>query len=219
MAIHSRIAYRLERRLRGDRRTDDRGIGRRRTDFEPNLGWKPAAAIALSIALMDWYVKWWVAQRVPLDTMEVIVPGRIALWHVQNHAMILGLYGDLPISARATIAVASGVVGAILLFEIVSRGHRLQPARRKWAWLFVGLALGGMLGNLGERTIHWWVTDYLSLAWGDIWLPPGNVADLAIFLSLPVALVVVGFELAARTQRSAAPPTEGVSAEAPAVEA
>ena len=204
MVIHRRIGHRLERKLRGERRRTDRGEGRRRTDYEPNRGWKPAVIIALCIALADWAVKWMVIQRVPLNSLEVVIEHRLALWHVRNPAMILGLYGSLPIEARVVIATISGLLGGILLFEVVSRGHRLEPSRRKWAWLFVGLASGGMLGNLGERVVHWGVTDYLSFGWGDLWLPPGNIADLSIFLSLPVAILVVLFELQARAQREEA---------------
>lgn len=203
MVDHRQIAYRLERKLRGERRSTDRGEGRRRTDYEPNRGWKPAVVIALTIALADWTVKWLVIQRVPLDSIVVIIEYRLALWHVRNPAMILGLYGSLPLEVRIAIAAVSGILGMVLLFEVVSRGHRLAPQRRKWAWLFVGLASGGMLGNLGERVVHWGVTDYLSIGWGDLWLPPGNIADLAIFLSLPVAVLVVLFELQARAQRLA----------------
>jgi len=162
--------------------------------------------ISLAVALLDWTVKWLVIQRVPLNSLEVVVEDRLALWHVRNPAMILGLYGTLPLQARVVIATLSGLLGAVLLVEVVSRGHRLDPKRRKWAWLFAGLASGGMLGNLGERVVHWGVTDYLSFGWRDLWLPPGNIADLAIFLSLPVAMMVVLFELQSRARRSPVKP-------------
>src|SRR3712207_4793127 len=125
MVIHRRIAHRLERRLRGERRRTDRGFGRRRTDVEPNRGWRPALAIALAIALADWAVKWWIIQRLPLHSMEVVWEDRLALWHVRNPAMILGLYGSLPMEVRVVIATVSGLLGAVLLFEVISRGHRL----------------------------------------------------------------------------------------------
>lgn len=192
---------RFIRWLRGERRETRRG-GRRATDGEPNRGWIPAGLLALSVALLDWATKWYVAQRVPLRGFEEVWTDRIALWHVRNDAMILGLYGNLPLASRQVIAIACAVLGALLLFEIVTRGHRLPPHRRKWAWIFFGLAFGGMLGNLGERALHWGVTDYLSLRIGGIWLPPGNVADLAIFASIPVSVVVIVFEIQARMQRS-----------------
>jgi lipoprotein signal peptidase len=58
-----------------------------------------------------------------------------------------------------------------------------------------------MLGNLGERVVHWGVTDYLSIRWGEYWLPPGNVADIALFLSMPLSIPVIAFELLGRARR------------------
>jgi lipoprotein signal peptidase len=194
---HIRMAL---RRIQGERR-GQRGGGRRRTDFERNRGWMPAVAIALVVAVLDWTTKAIVARRVPLEEMVVVWEGRLAFWHVKNPAMILGLYGNLPLGTRKVIAVLSAILAATLLLEVIGRGHRLPPNRRIWAWIFVGLSSGGMLGNLGERAWHWGVTDFLSLGWGDLWLPPGNVADLAIFLSIPLAFVVIAFELQARAQR------------------
>jgi lipoprotein signal peptidase len=188
-------------RLRGDQRPDLNG-GRRSTDREPNRGWIPAIVIVLAIACSDWLAKAFIIQTMPFRSFREVWEGRVAFWHMRNDAMILGLYGDLPLQSRQAIAVMAAVLATLLLFEVVTRGHRLPPGRRNWVWLFVGLASGGMLGNLGERALHWGVTDYLSFRWGDIWLPPGNIADIAIFLSAPVALVVIGFELQARMQRS-----------------
>ncbi|HEX6926390.1 MAG TPA: signal peptidase II [Longimicrobiaceae bacterium] len=183
----------------GERRWRRRG-GRRRTDYEPNLGWARVMAIAFPIALLDWAMKWVVAETVPLDQLRV-VSDRVALWHVQNPALILGLHGDLPLGARKVMLSIYASIAAILLIGVLARGHRLLPHRRKWAWLFLGMVAGGMMGNLGERVLHWRVTDFLSFRWGDLWLPPGNVADLAIVLSLPLALGVLFFELEARALR------------------
>jgi lipoprotein signal peptidase len=206
-----RLAQRLDRRLRDDRRASPHGPGRRSTDHEPNHGWRIALLIALTVALTDWLVKWSVVQRLAVEEFTVVWEGRVALWHVQNPAMILGLYGNLPLEARKVIAAFAAVVGALLLFEVLCRGHRLLPSRRKWVWLFTGLAAGGMLGNLGERALHWTVTDYLSFAWRGLWLPPGNVADIAIFLSIPFALVVIWCEIEARAQRKAVPVAESAA--------
>jgi signal peptidase II len=177
-------------------------VARRRvTDEESHKGWMPVAAIALAIAVLDWGTKYLVASRIPLDELVVVVEGRVALWHVRNPALILGLFGDLPLTTRKVIAFLLAVTAATLLFQIISRAQRLLPKRRPWAWLFGGLLFGGMLGNLGERTLHWWVTDFLSFRWDRYWLPPGNVADLAIVLSIPIAVLVILFEIEARAQR------------------
>lgn len=174
---------------------------RRRTDRERFTGLRPVLWIALGVLLLDWATKAAVVARLPLGTLVEVVPDRVALWHVQNPAMILGLFGELPLRSRQVLAVLLGVTTAGLLVQVLRRAHRLLPVRRRWAWCFGGLLAGGMLGNLGERAVHWSVTDFLSFRWGAVWLPPGNVADLAVVASLPFALLVVLFELEARSLR------------------
>lgn len=197
--------HHLLRRLMGERRAAARG-GRRWNDSGPLSGWLSSLRIALAVALLDWTVKAAVAATVPLDRMVEVWDGRVALWHVRNPAMILGLWGGLPLPARQGIALLGAAAGALLLLRVVGRSHRLGPRERPWAWLFAGLMLGGMMGNVGERAVHWGVTDYLSFNWDGIWLPPGNVADVALFLSLPLAGVVAVMELRARSHRGTGVP-------------
>ena len=194
----------LFQRLLGQRRVSRRpgeAPGRRAADREPVYGWRPALLIALGIALLDWLTKFAVARSMEIGDFREVVAGRVAFWHVRNPAMILGLWENLPLGSRKLLAIVAAVLGMLVLLQIVGRAHRLPGHHRRWAWLFVGMVTGGMLGNLGERLIHWGVTDYLSLRWGDYWLPPGNVADLALFLSIPMAIPVIVFELMGRARR------------------
>jgi lipoprotein signal peptidase len=195
---------RLLRRLLGQHRTaldPERPPGRRAADYEPLNGWRPALLIAACIALLDWMVKAAIISSMQIGEFHEVISGRVALWHVRNPAMILGLWANFPIEYRKLLAIVAGVLGALVLLQIVGRAHRLPPAQRRWAWIFVGLVTGGMLGNLGERVIHWGVTDYLSFRYGAYWLPPGNVADIALFLSIPLAIPVIYFELRGRARR------------------
>jgi lipoprotein signal peptidase len=202
--------HRYSARLLGERRAVRRG-GRRRTDREPRRGWIPAVWIALGVAAADWSAKTSVAARVPVDGFVEVVPGRLAFYHVQNHAMMLGLWANFPLAARQVIAVGGAVVGLVFLLQILGRGHRFTQRERPFAWVYVGLALGGMMGNLGERLVHWGVTDFISLHWGGAWLPPGNLADVALFLSMPLSVPVVLFEAMGRMRRGTAPaPPEDV---------
>jgi lipoprotein signal peptidase len=175
--------------------------GRRRTDGERHDGIRTILWVAAAVLLLDWSTKALVAWRVPVGRMVELVPDRVALWHIQNPAMILGLFGGLPLVWRQALAVLLGVTAAVLLVQVLTRAKRLLPHRRRWAWTFGGLVFGGMVGNLGERAVHWTVTDFLSFRWGSIWLPPGNIADLAIVSAIPLALAVIIFELEARSLR------------------
>jgi lipoprotein signal peptidase len=209
--------HRAVRRALGHRRTiqdPERSPGRRAADREPMRGWIPTACIALAVALVDWTAKFLIARSIPMDELREVIPGRLAFWHVMNPAMVLGLWDNFPVGTRKVIAVVAAVLGSVVLLQILGRGHRFPRKHRAWAWAFVGLVLGGMAGNLGERVVHWGVTDYISIRWGDLWLPPGNIADLALFLSMPLALPVIGFELLGRSRRA----REAADAGVPAVE-
>lgn len=202
----------------GERRLDPRpgaGPGRRQTDKAPLYGWRPSLMIALGIALADWGTKALVAASMPIGSFREVVEGRVALWHVRNPAMILGLWDNLPLDARKVLAAVASLVAIVVLLEVVGRAHRLPPAHRRWAWLFVGLVFGGMLGNLGERLVHWGVTDFLSFRWGEYWLPPGNLADLALFVSIPLMIPVIVFEMRGRARRGThRPPTPSAEPQA-----
>lgn len=196
-------------RLLAQRRTDHRpgaAPGRRAADYEPIRGWRPSLLIALGIALLDWGIKAAIIASMPIGHFRQLIDGAVALWHVRNPAMILGLWANFPLGGRKVLAAVAAVLGLLVLLQIVGRAHRLPGNQRRWAWVFVGLVLGGMLGNLGERLIHWGVTDYLSFRYGDYWLPPGNVADIALFLSIPLAIPVIVFELMGRARRGRARP-------------
>jgi lipoprotein signal peptidase len=117
--------------------------------------------------------------------------------------MVLGLWQNFPLGTRKLIAVMASALGTMVLLQIIGHGHRFPRTHRAWAWMFVGLVLGGMLGNLGERVVHWGVTDFISLRWGDYWLPPGNVADLALFVSMPLSIPVILLEFLGRARRAA----------------
>ena len=202
---------RAARRAMGHRRitlAPDRSPGRRAADLQPMRGWIPTVIIAAGVALVDWTAKFLIARNIPLDDLREVIPGRLAFWHVRNPAMVLGLWDNFPIATRKAIAVVAAVLGAIVLVQILARGHRFPRHHRAWAWTFIGLVLGGMLGNLGERVVHWGVTDFISIRWGDYWLPPGNIADLALFLSMPLSIPVILFELSGRSRRGKVPLAE-----------
>lgn len=162
------------------------------------------ASVAL-IAAFDWITKLLVREVVPVDEFVPVLFGRIALWHVENPAMILGLHGDLPLLSRQVITILSALLAPVILVDIVKRAHRLPRERQRAVWVCSGLAFGGMLGNFGERLLHWRVTDFLTLRVGSVWLPPTNIADLAVLASLPLSAVVIRYELEARRQRRSAP--------------
>jgi hypothetical protein len=74
-------------------------------------------------------------------------PGRVALWHVRNEAMILGLYDNLALGTRKSIALVASLVAALVILQIIGRGHRLP---RRAADVRVGVRGDGARRDAGE---------------------------------------------------------------------
>jgi lipoprotein signal peptidase len=174
---------------------------RRSTDREPNPGWAPTLLIAAAVIAVDWTTKALIAANLEVGAVQEVIEGRVAFIHVKNPEMMLGLWGNFPVEVRMVIASTAAILAVLVLLDLVARSHRLARHHRVWSWVFTGLMAGGIFGNLGERAYHWHVTDFLSLNAGGVWLPPGNVADLAMLLAIPLVVPVTLFELQARRRR------------------
>jgi lipoprotein signal peptidase len=190
---------------------------RRSTDREPNPGWVPTLLIAAGVIAVDWSTKALIAANLEVGAVREVIDGRLAFIHVKNPEMMLGLWGNLAIEVRMVIAWTAAVLAMLVLADLVARSHRLDRRHRAWSWIFTGLMAGGIFGNLGERAIYWHVTDFLSLHAAGIWLPPGNVADLAMILAMPLVVPVTLFELQARRRRRTRTGPERRSGLTPAV--
>ena len=104
------------------------------------------------------------------------------------------------------MAIIAAVLGVLVLLQIVGRAHRLPRPPPPLGLGVRGLrAREGCWGTWASGLLHWGVTDYLSFRYGDFWLPPGNVADIALFLSIPLAIPVIVFELMGRARRGRGP--------------
>ena len=126
-----------------------------------------AAGVALLVVAVDAaskaaVVSWPQMSRLPF------------IYRIDNPSYTMGAGGAggwyLPVLSAVAILVA------IWWLVPVVRAGKLSP----WP---VGLAIGGALGNLGDRVLHGQVTDFLKTPWLIV-----NMADLAVLAGLVVIL-------------------------------
>lgn len=143
--------------------------------------------IAGAVLLADQLVKNWVVANL-VEGQTVPVLGDVLRWHfVRNPG--------------AAFSMASGstwiftILAAAVVVVILTQLRRLRSL--PWA-VFLGLLLGGVLGNLTDRLTRapgfpeGHVIDYISTPWMWLWFPEAiyNIADIAIVSGMILFIVI-----------------------------
>ena len=141
-------------------------------------------AVAALVVVADQITKWaiveWVAlyERVPLNSF-------INLTHQRNTGAAFSLLADAGGWQRWFFIVLASVVSVVLavwLWRIRNQGHAILAAG-------LALVLGGAVGNLIDRILLGYVTDFIQVWFGSWPFPSFNVADAGI--SVGAALLII----------------------------
>ena len=141
-------------------------------------------AVAALVVVADQITKWaiveWVAlyERVPLNSF-------INLTHQRNTGAAFSLLADAGGWQRWFFVVLAGVVSVVLavwLWRIRNQGHAILAAG-------LALVLGGAVGNLIDRVLLGYVTDFIQVWFGSWPFPSFNIADAGI--SVGAALLII----------------------------
>lgn len=150
----------------------DSGTGRSPTV----LGWRVLAPCVAAVVGLDWLTKAAIAGSMPHGSSEVVVAGLFNLVHARNTGIAFSLFADsAPWFRELVLPVVS--LAAVGVIAVMLRRLREVPASSRVA---LALVLAGAIGNLSERLLHGYVTDFLDFYVGAYHWPAFNVADSAI---------------------------------------
>jgi signal peptidase II len=132
--------------------------------------------IALALVVLDRITKIAVVRLLPLHESVTIIPGLIDLTHVQNTGAAFGLLNavNFPFKSIVITTVAFFALMAIAIYG--GRYGADTPLSR----LGLALVLGGAIGNLIDRAVQGYVTDFVDVYWRGWHFWAFNVADAAI---------------------------------------
>ena len=118
----------------------------------------------------------WSHKRSPSSTASRSFPGFFKITHLRNKGAAFSLFANAPDAWRtATLVIFSLVALVVVLVLLVKCSHRLSLQG-----VALSLILGGAVGNLWDRIVHGWVTDFLLVYYKQWEWPAFNVADSAI---------------------------------------
>jgi signal peptidase II len=138
---------------------------------------KPAVLLltGLGILIADQLTKAIViANLVPGEQVRV-VGDLVQVWHAQNRGAAFSLFQG---GSIVFLVVSVLSVGMVAYF------HRSLRDRAWWVHLVLGIILGGTLGNFVDRLRQGYVTDWISIGFGDRRWPTFNVADSSIVVGI-----------------------------------
>lgn len=165
-----------------------------------------ALAVMAFLLALDYGSKEWVRQTVPLYEMTPLIPQLIDLTHVQNHGVSFSIMADWPEFVRLPLLIGISLVAVIGMAAYL---FRYWEEIDRWTWWALIVILPGALGNLIDRVLQGYVTDFLHFRWGDFSFFVNNLAD--IFISAGVVFLAWGAFLLKRQQASSESPSDSRS--------
>ena len=153
------------------------------------LRWAELTALGLTAVawvIADQVTKAALVASVPLGGRTEVLGDFFILWHVRNTGSAFSLF-QFEGSLILFYAVHVIALGMVVYFHLAFRGRGL------WLQVVLGMLLGGSIGNLADRARQGYVTDFISLGFGDIRFPTWNIADagITVGITLLVAYLVL----------------------------
>lgn len=136
-------------------------------------------ASALLALFADLITKAWIVSRFGPGASVGVVGDFLRITHVRNVGASFGLF---PGNTQTLIAVSSLAVIVVIFLAVRSRG-------RPPAMAFLGLILGGAVGNLYDRLRLGEVIDFVDVGIGTHRWPVFNVADIAVTVGVFLLLI------------------------------
>ncbi len=155
-------------------------------------------AIAAAIFCLDRWTKNLVASRIALFDSITVLPGCFKIIHLRNKGAAFSLFADAPDAWRIAMLVVFSIVALAIVIYLLAKGSHQFSLQN----VALSLILGGAVGNLWDRLLHGWVTDFLLVYYKRWEWPAFNVADSAICVG---AVLLIGELLFDRGPRKETP--------------
>jgi signal peptidase II len=135
---------------------------------------------ASAILLADQVAKALVVANLALGERVGVLGDLVQIWHAQNRGAAFSLFQG------GTLLF---LVVSVLSVGMVAYFHRALRDRAWQLHVVLGIVLGGTLGNLVDRVRQGYVTDWVSVGFGDLRFPTFNVADSSIVVGIGILVL------------------------------
>ncbi len=143
------------------------------------------AAAGGTVFVLDQITKRFIADWLPHGASETVVDGFFNLVHARNTGIAFSLFAEAaPWFRNIALPAVSLAAVAILVMMLRNEQHAGGMSR-----IALALVLAGAAGNLTDRWMQGYVTDFLDFYVGAYHWPAFNVADSAITVGVALLLL------------------------------
>ena len=135
---------------------------------------------------LDLGSKVWVRANVPLFEVTELITNFIDLTHVQNRGVSFSFFADIADPFRIPLLVGVSLVAVVTMIFYQTRYWNELDFYTRSGLVCV---LPGATGNLVDRAIYGYVTDFLHFRWYETSFFVNNLADC--FISLGVVFFII----------------------------
>jgi len=151
--------------------------------------------VALTVVIADQLTKWAIIEWVPLYD-RVPLNAFINLTHQQNAGAAFSFLATAGGWQRWFFVVLAAIVSTVIAVWI----WRIRNDRQTLLSAGLALVLGGAIGNLIDRIVLGYVTDFVQVWFGDWAFPSFNVADAGISVGAALLIIDALFFASAREE-------------------
>jgi signal peptidase II len=141
--------------------------------------------LGLAVVLLDQLTKQWIRSSFIHGETRPVIEGFFNLVYVRNDGAAWNI-----LSGQGWILISISIAVLAMLF-IYRRSFMQDKLSRK---ILMGLLVGGIAGNLIDRILFGWVTDFLDFQFGTYHYPSFNVADSAICIAVGLYILTNLFQ-------------------------
>lgn len=142
---------------------------------------RTAAAVALTVAILDQATKWAILTVVMIPPRVIEITSFFNLTLGFNRGISFGMFGDGAIDPDLLSGLSLLLV-ACMAFLAVRAADAVEAGA-------LGAVIGGALGNIADRLRHGSVTDFLDFHLDDRHWPTFNLADIGIVAGVGMLLL------------------------------
>ncbi len=111
--------------------------------------------------------------------------GPLHVVSIHNHGAMLGMFSNLPAFLRIVTLSTSG----FFLLSLYSFLQYIIPQKLMMLRVGLSLLIGGILGNVIDRTLYGYVIDFISVQFGTWHSPVWNVADMIQWVGYALVMI------------------------------